>query len=295
MKIITTAAALEYGGAKFSNTFDASKPIQVGRYTIKDFRGKNRVLTLPEGFIYSSNIVMVKMAIGFGGAIQRKFLRQLNMTIRPQIEVPEVAMPMVPSEKRWQESTIMTVSYGYGTAFSPVTVMDAIAALIKDGNYVPSTILRNGRKKTVARKVISKLNSRKLRHLMRLAVTHGTVRKANVAGYQVIAKTGTANKAFTGGRRRGYNMKERLASCIAAFPMDNPRYIVYAGLDSPQGLKETYGFTAGGWNAAPTVGKIIKAVAPMLGFAQVVDPETARMLQRQNPAIKYIRMNHATR
>ena len=294
MKAINTAIALECGGIKFSKLYDATKPIKVGRYLIKDFRGKNRILSVPEGFIYSSNIVMVKMAMDFGGgAVQRRFLRQLNMTVKPQLEVPELATPLVPSARRWGDSTTMTVSYGYGVSFSPMTVIDALSSLIKNGEYIPATIIKGGRKGVVPRKIMSSENSRRLRYLMRLVATHGTGRKAN-APYDVIVKTGTANKAYTGGRR-GYNMKERISSCFSAFPMENPRYVIHIGLDSPQPTKETYGYATGGWTAAPAVRRAIEEIAPMLGVAQIVDPEDETVLQRRNPAIKYIRMNHATR
>ena len=103
---------------------------------------------------------------------------------------------------------------------------------------------------------------------MRMVVTEGTGKKADVAGYEVGGKTGTAEKAVNG----SYKKKAVLSSFVAAFPMDNPRYVVLASIDEPQGTKETYGFITAGWNAAPVAGRIIAQVAPLMGLMPKAAP-----------------------
>lgn len=288
-KVVNTAIALEAGGAKLSSFYDASEPIKIGRHYVKDYRGKRRVLSMAEGFIYSSNIVMAKMALGFGAQVQRAFLKKFGLLSRPGIELP-VSLPLVPKAKNWHEPTVATVAYGYGAAFSPIALMDAFASIIKDGKYKSSTLLISDREEVREEQVVSKANSKKLRQLMRLAVTHGTVRKANVAGYEVIAKTGTAHKVSG----RGYN-KERRSSCIAAFPMKDPKYLVYLSLDEPHGIKETHGFATAGWTAAPGVGNIVSRIAPQLGMAPTVNVSEERQINLSNPAIRYIQTSHVAR
>jgi cell division protein FtsI (penicillin-binding protein 3) len=111
-----------------------------------------------------------------------------------------------------------------------------------------------------------------MRWLTRLVVQHGTGRKANAKGYLVGGKTGTADKLKPSG---GYDDDARIASFLAGFPMDNPRYVVFAMVDEPQPTEATFGYATGGWVAAPVVGKVVERIAPILGVTPrpVVEPE----------------------
>ena len=103
--------------------------------------------------------------------------------------------------------------------------------------------------------------SRAMRWLMRLVVQHGTGRNADAPGYLVGGKTGTADKLH--GKR--YASDARIASFIGAFPMDRPRYVVFAMVDEPKATKDTFGYATGGWVAAPVVRRVVERVAPLLG------------------------------
>lgn len=91
-------------------------------------------------------------------------------------------------------------------------------------------------------------------------------------GYEVGGKTGTANQTKNGSYKKGQNN----TSFVAAFPMRDPQYIVFIMVDRPQGIKETYGFNAGGWNAAPIAGDVIRKAAPLLGVKPVGETDTPR-------------------
>jgi cell division protein FtsI (penicillin-binding protein 3) len=106
-----------------------------------------------------------------------------------------------------------------------------------------------------------------MRRLMRLVVTDGTGEKADVPGYLIGGKTGTAEKVGAG----GYKRKSLLSSFVSAFPMNDPRYVVIAIIDEPKGTKETHGFASAGWTAAPAVGRIVSRIAPILGVAPVAN------------------------
>jgi len=105
-----------------------------------------------------------------------------------------------------------------------------------------------------------------MRKLMVLVVEDGTGKKAEVNGYLVGGKTGTSEKV---NERGGYNRKALFNTFVAGFPMNSPRYIVQVMLDEPKGNKSTYGFATAGWTAAPTVGRVITRIAPMLGVPPV--------------------------
>lgn len=136
-------------------------------------------------------------------------------------------------------------------------------------------------------RVVSAKTSSQIRDLMRMVVTDGTAKVVNIPGYDVIAKTGSAHKKSSHGRC--YDGKAKITSCIVAFPKDHPQYMVVVFLDNPKPTKNTYGFTTGGWNAAPTVGHITARIAPLLGLAPALDEEEAgkRLMQDNLIPVNY--------
>ena len=101
-----------------------------------------------------------------------------------------------------------------------------------------------------------------MRDILAGVVEYGTGTLAAVPGYAAAGKTGTADKQ----RGRGYDRNARIASFVGAFPMDRPRYVVFAMLDEPKGTKKTYGYATGGWVAAPVVRKVVERIGPMVGL-----------------------------
>ena len=259
-KIFTTAMALNEGTVDLDDGYDVSDPIRVARFTISDYKPKKRWLSIPEIFIYSSNIGTVHMAMDTGTPTQKSFMSGLGLTQAAQLELPEVGHPLVPSP--WREINTMTISYGHGLAVNSIQLASAVAAIVNGGELKPATVLRRNTAEAVSgRRVISPETSRDMRWLMRLVVQHGTGRKANAEGYMVGGKTGTADKQ----RGRGYARNTRIASFIGAFPMDDPRYVVFAMVDEPKGKKSTYGYATGGWVAAPVVRRVVERMAPLVG------------------------------
>ncbi|MBW8309040.1 MAG: penicillin-binding protein 2 [Candidatus Paracaedibacteraceae bacterium] len=263
-KIFNTAIALESKRARISSIYDATTPIKVGSKSITDFKGKNRPLDVREVFVYSSNIGSAKMALDFGGRVQREYFHKFGLLKVPKLELPEIGSPLLPPS-HWSDITTMTLSYGYGIAVSPLTVVDAVRGVIKGYRKYPATILKRTEDAALQadgdHRIVSEKTAATMRDLMRLVVQEGTAKKANVPGYEVIGKTGTAHKSQG---KRGYNV-DRITSFVGAFPKDNPQYILAVFLDSPKPTKNTHGYATGGWNAAPTAGKIIARLAALMG------------------------------
>ena len=273
-KIFTTAMALESGTVGLDGGYDATEPIQIGRFTIRDHYPKRRWLTVPEILIYSSNIGAAKMASDVGTANQRAFLHKLGMLSPAAIELPEVGAPLVPSP--WRKINTMTVGYGHGLAVSPIQLTTGIATMINGGLFYPATLLPRVKRETgtierapekgePGSHVLSPDTSEQIRRLMRLVVVEGTGKRAAVNGYLVGGKTGTAEKSARG----GYSAKALLSSFVSAFPMTAPRYVVFVMLDEPKGTEETFGHATGGWVATPVVRRVIARTAPMLGIPPV--------------------------
>ena len=201
------------------------------------------------------------MALEIGTDAQRAFLGRIGMLTPPSIELPEVGAPQIPNP--WREINTITISFGHGLSVTPLQLLAGVATLVNGGEYHPPTLLARGPdEETPGVRIISTKTSDMMRGLMRLVVTDGTGRKADVAGYEVGGKTGTAEKAANG----GYRHKSVLSSFVAAFPMDNPRYAVLIMVDEPQATKEAHGFITAGWTAAPAVSRVIAQIAPLMGL-----------------------------
>lgn len=261
-KSFTLAMALDSGVVSLNDRVDASKPIRSGRFTINDFHGKYRVLSVPEVFIYSSNIGSARLALEVGSDYQQDFLNKLGLTSRIKTDLPEIASPIVP--KKWTDLTTMTVAFGHGIAVTPLQVAVADAALVNGGKLIPPTFMKRSREAAegLAKQVVSASTSDAMRYLFRLNVEKGSGRRAEVEGYRVGGKTGTAEKVEDG----RYSASKRLNSFLAAFPMDDPKYVVFVVIDEPKPEKEGLGATAAR-NAAPTVRAVIRRSAALLGVA----------------------------
>lgn len=286
-KIFNTVIALETGTATLNSQYDNSVPLRIGRFRPDDWRVKIRgLISVKEIFMHSSNIGSAKMALQFGGGAQKTYLGKFGFLKAPTLELPEIGTPLVPST--WRDVTTMTISYGYGIAVTPLQLLVAVAGIVNEGNMRPATLIRRT-PETVSGtiRVVSAKTSSQIRDLMRMVVTDGTAKVVNIPGYDVIAKTGSAHKKSSHGRC--YDGKAKITSCIVAFPKDHPQYMVVVFLDNPKPTKNTYGFTTGGWNAAPTVGHITARIAPLLGLAPALDEEEAgkRLMQDNLIPVNY--------
>ncbi len=260
-KLFTVAMALDSGTVTLKDGYDASKPIRVARFTISDYHGKNRWLSIPEILIYSSNIGAARMALDVGTDLQRAYLGRLGLLSAASVELPEVGLPLTPPV--WRDINTMTIGYGHGIAVSPLQLTNAAAALVNGGIYRPPTLLRQDADKIMpGKRVLSEKTSEQMRFLMRQVVRRGTGRKAETAGYAVGGKTGTADKIVAG----GYVDGALISSFIGAFPIENPRYIILALLDEPKGNKRTSNYATGGWVAAPVVRGVVRRLGPLLGL-----------------------------
>ena len=261
-KTVTTAMALDLGVATMESKFDARSPIRVGRFRISDFHGKNRVLTVPEVFIYSSNIGTAKMALEVGVEGHQAFLKRLHMFERLKTELPESALPLWP--RKWRKVSTMTIAFGHGLSVTPMHLAAAGASLVNGGLYIRPTLLKRDRlaARLYAEQVIRPETSEHIRYLLQLNVEKGTARRARAEGIAVGGKTGTTEKAVNG----RYKKSALLTSFLGTFPSDDPRYIVLVVFDEPKPSKETHGYATSGWNAAPAAGRVIRRIAPMLGI-----------------------------
>ncbi|MFG1426150.1 peptidoglycan D,D-transpeptidase FtsI family protein [Roseixanthobacter glucoisosaccharinicivorans] len=260
-KALSFAMALDSGKIGLNSTFDARGAMHFGRFAIHDYHAENRVLSVPEIFLVSSNVGTAKMVLSLGVDAHKAFLRKMGQLDRLRTELPESAEPIVP--KRWGELNSATIAFGHGIAVAPLQAVMAVNSMMNGGYLIPPTFLKRSQEEAqkVAVRVMKPETSDKMRYLLRLNAEKGTATKAEVPGYYVGGKTGTAEKVVNG----RYAKNKLLTSFTAVFPMDKPQYLVLVMIDEPQPLPETHGYATSGWNAAPTAGKIVERIAPMLG------------------------------
>jgi cell division protein FtsI (penicillin-binding protein 3) len=271
-KALNTALALESGKMNINSAFDTKEgKMTIGKHTIHEYHGTGKRLTIPEIFLHSSNLGSAKMALTVGSKAQQDFLRKMGILDRVQTELPETQAPLYP--KYWSDISTVTISYGHGISVSALSCVKAVGALVNGGKLIEPTFLK--RTAEDAQKnapiVIKSETSEALRYVMRLNAEQGTAKAAQVQGYFIGGKTGTAEKAV-----RGFYQKDKmLTTFMAITPADKPRYLYFVILDEPKGIPETHNLATSSWNAGAVTGKLIERTAPMLMppiFAQPEDP-----------------------
>ncbi len=261
-KTFTLAMALDSGKYDLNSMWDDRSVLHYGKFTIHDDELQHRFISMKEVFTYSSNIGAARIALSQGVDAHKAFLRKMGQLERLRTELPESAAPIVP--KHWGDLNTITISFGHGIAVAPLQAVMGISALTNGGYLIPPTFLKRSQDEAMAlaKRVIKPETSEKMRYLMRLNAEVGTAKKAEVKGYYIGGKTGTAEKVVNG----HYAKKKVLTDFIGILPADNPQYMLLIMLDEPQPAKDTYGFITSGWNAVPTAGNVINRIGPLLGI-----------------------------
>jgi cell division protein FtsI (penicillin-binding protein 3) len=274
-KAFTVAMALDSGKVTLKSTFDAHSPMHYGKFEIHDFEPMQRALSVPEIFTYSSNIGAGHIAMAMGVDYHKAFLKKLGQLDQLRTELPESAKPIVP--KRWGELNTITIAFGHGLSVAPLQAVMGVAALMNGGILIPPTFLKRSEAEAQAlgTRVIKPETSLMMRYLMRLNVEKGTASRADVPGYYIGGKTGTADKVIFG----HYSKTRVLTDFMAVLPADQPRYLLLIMLDEPKALPDTpRGLTTSGWNAVPTGGAVVARIAPLLGIEPRMDLPPADQL-----------------
>ncbi len=271
-KALTVAMALDSGKANINSTYStAGGVMRFGRQVIKEYHGTGRTLSVPEVFVHSSNMGSIKMALSVGVEGHKTFLRKMAQLDRLQTELPESAAPIVP--QRWGEINTATIAFGHGLAVAPIQALAAVGALVNGGNLMTPTFVKRSEEEARrgAIRVIKPETSEAMRFIMRLNGERGSARKADVPGYFVGGKTGTAEKVING----RYVKNKNFTTFMAIVPADKPRYLFLSIYDEPKGYAESGGYSTAAWNAGVTTGKVVERAAPILGLPPRFEPPVA--------------------
>ena len=258
-KPLTVAMALDRGVITPNEEFPVHIPFTVQKKLIRDDHPSQTPLDVAHILSESSNRGTALMALRAGGDMQQGFFKALGLFEKSPIELIGRAQPQYHSD--WQDISIVTTSYGHGISVTPLHLASAMGAILNGGVYIAPTLAKVDSAHTPnSHRVISKDTSEMMAKFMRFVVTDGTGRNADVPGLGVMGKTGTADKPAVG----GYDTQRLVTSFIAAFPVWDPKYVVMITFDEPQAIEGTHGYATAGWNAAPTAGRVMSRIAPML-------------------------------
>jgi cell division protein FtsI (penicillin-binding protein 3) len=264
-KTFTVAAGIDTGRADMETTFDASEAFVIGNRRITDFHAQNRVMTLEEVYLHSSNIGTSRLAVEMGPDVMKSYFQRLGLLEAAPIELKESARPIAPRE--WSDTTLASLSFGYGISITPLQMVAAMGALTNGGRYLPLSLRKGGAlRQGEPRQVVSEQTSLTVLDLLRRNVVRGSGNRAEAIGLRVGGKTGSANKLVNG----RYDASHAIGSFAAVFPADGPvnarRYVIFVLMDEPATYPRTGGFVA-----APAVGRIADRIAPFLGVARRAD------------------------
>jgi cell division protein FtsI (penicillin-binding protein 3) len=278
-KLQTIAMALDSGMVHYWDYFDTTHPLKVGRFHITDFEPANSWMAVPEILNVSSNIGASRIATILGPKIEQDWYTRQQFFSPLNVQLPGPPKPLFPSFNNWGLAATMTVSFGAGIAISPLQLVTAVLPIVNGGTRYQPTLLAvdpNGPQPAGVR-IMQQSTSDMMCKFMTNVVLYGTGKNAQVPGYVVGGKTGTAQVV---GPHGGYLKHTNNASFMAAFPMENPQYVVYVLVLQPKADATTYGFTTGGYIAAPGVGRIIARIGPMLGIMPADGEQLAQLDQK---------------
>ena len=267
-KIFAVAEALEMGLVNENTMIDTTGPMTWGRFRINDFHNYGPALSVMDVIVESSNIGTARIALMFGVEAQKSFLGRLGLLVPTTVEMAEAptGRPLVPHN--WSELSMLTIAYGHGLSASPLHLAAAYATVTNGGTRLVPTLLRQDVPQTGER-VISEAVSAIVRNMLRQVVLRGTASLANVEGYEVAGKTGTADKPRPTG---GYYDDKTIATFAGVFPASNPRYVIVITLDEPVETSSAEARRTAGWTAVPVAAEVIRRCAPLLGLRPSIEP-----------------------
>ena len=260
-KALSFAIAFDTDIITMHDAYDLTH-FRVANFNVKDYHKTSGWHSVPEIFLHSSNIGVGQIALEAGSDKFQSYFKSLGMLDQLELEIPERAIPLYPKTERWDDLSLTTMSYGYAVSISPLHFMRAMLPVVNGGILRPLTLVKNDSDPAEGKRVFKESTSDSMRKLMRLTVSRGTAKKADVPGYLVGGKTGTAE--LQEGKK--YVHDKRRATFFGIVPAIDPKYAIYIMIDEPKGTKETFGFATGGWAAAPAVKNIIARMVALYGM-----------------------------
>ncbi len=249
MKGVTAAAAIDAGAVNLTERFNCPGFLRLGKRRINDVYegpGSFGSLQMADIMRFSSNVGMSQVGLRLGAKRLEQYIENFGMLEPTGIELPGEVSSWMSSDTRWDKHFTATVAFGQSVNFSALRLTNAYAAIANGGVLMKPHVVKglqwpqdSPRKGEIQatepiaiRRVISEKTADTVTRLLAGVVTDGTGKPAKVAGYNVVGKTGSAQKAFPG---KGYVYGRYVASFVGYLPADNPRAVILVTVDEPKG------------------------------------------------------------
>ncbi len=264
-KLFTIAAAIDLAQVDLETKFDASKPIEIANYKIKDYKPQNRILSTKEIFLNSSNIGSSLIALELGKLKLKTFYEKIGLLKKSYINLTEKTKPIIP--KKWGKIQTATLSYGHGLSVSPIQMIEVSSKLFNNNLKFKTQIHKEEEGKIIEQKRFLSVNTiNTLKYLMHENTINGTAKKAKLNGFNIGGKTATGEKAEKG----KYDKTKLISSFLSIFPIEKPKYISLVLFDEPSldNVRNQRQGATGGKTAAPVTANIYKRIFPILGITK---------------------------
>jgi cell division protein FtsI (penicillin-binding protein 3) len=287
-KPLNVAIALENGVINADDTFNDPGAIQIGKYTIRN-AGRNGYgqINIAQILQNSSNIGMVKIIQKLKPSVYYNWLERLGVGQPVDTDLPSVASGKLKNQEIFIRSPIenATTSFGQGFSLTPLQLVQMQGALANGGKLVTPHVIQglidskgqihHTPNRPAPRQIFSTTTAQKVVEMMETVVTVGTGKAAQIPGYRIAGKTGTAQKASPNG---GYIPGARITSFVAILPVESPRYVILAVVDEPKGAN-AYGSTV----AAPIVKAVMNALIPIekIPPSQEIEPKSTQNSEKE--------------
>ncbi len=271
-KIFAAAQAMELGLAGPETQIPATPPFRWGKHRIGEFEGHNYgpTLSLSGMIVKSSNVATAHVAQQIGVERQKDFLKKLGFFEPVPIELAEApaGKPLVPPN--WSELSTLTIGFGHGLSASPLHLATAYSSLLNGGTIVTPTLIKRTGYTAKGPRIVREDVSAASRTMLRQVVADpsGTASFAEVPGYQVGGKTGTADKPKPTG---GYYEDKTITTFASVFPADKPKYVLVVSLDEPIETSGSKPRRTAGWTAVPVAAEVIRRTAPLMDLRPEIE------------------------
>ncbi|MEM7060812.1 MAG: penicillin-binding protein 2 [Pseudomonadota bacterium] len=259
-KVLTMAMALETEVAHSQTIIKTPPSLRYGRHRIGESHRMPPEMPLEDVVVKSSNVGSARVAMMVGTRRFKSYLKKLGFFDPSGLELSEAAKAKTLQPDYWTDLSTMTISFGHGLAASPIHLASAYATLANDGVRVYPSLLAGGRDN--GKRVFSTQTSREMLRVMREVVIRGTAKRADVDGYELGGKTGTAEKVGRG----GYDKNRVVSTFASVFPTSSPEYVLVVSLDEPTDRSGPRPVRGAGRTAVPVAGDIVRRIAPILGM-----------------------------
>ncbi len=278
-KTFTLAGALNEGALETNTKFEnLPKKINCAGRPIGEYDDKiPSNLTAEQILIRSGNIGSVRIGQKIGGEKMRDFLKNIGVLNKIKFYIEEVGEPI---PFRWGKCKLATASFGHGITTTLLQLSKGYSIISNGGFNIKPTLIKNKNKEIKKIRILNKDVSSKINPILRKIVStkEGTANFANINGYDVGGKTGTAQKSFN-----GIYSKNKINTFVAVFPISKPKYILLVLLDEPKPSKDyIYHYKDGsgwkykgtpyntaGWTSVEIAGKIIEKIGPILAINRI--------------------------